>query len=249
MGVAAELPPDVAIIARPVARGTGNMTAGPAMTPQQAERAIRTGIEVLEAERELGLDLVATGDMGIGNTSASAAIVASITGKPVADVTGRGTGVDDAGWRRKVAAIERALAVNRPRAGDPMHVLAAVGGFEIGGLVGVILAAAAHRVPVVIDGFISGAAALLAAELCPAVRSYLIAAHSSLEIGHRAILERLELVPLLSLDLRLGEGTGAVLACHLVEAACRIPRHMATFAEAGVDERSTSVPAAAEPRQ
>ncbi len=238
MGVATDLPKNAAIISRPVARGTQNMAVGPAMAPDQAELAIVTGIDVIEAEIERGLDLVATGDMGIGNTSASSAIVAAVTGKPVADVTGRGTGVDDAGWRRKVAAVEQALAVNRPNTADPLHVLATVGGFEIGGLIGVILGAAAHRLPVVVDGFISGAAALLAAELCPQVRSYLIAAHSSVEIGHRAILERLELMPLLNLDLRLGEGTGAVLAFPLIEAACRIPRDMATFAEAGVEERS-----------
>ncbi|WP_288027169.1 nicotinate-nucleotide--dimethylbenzimidazole phosphoribosyltransferase [Arthrobacter sp.] len=238
MGVAADLPADPAIVSRPVARGTFNMAHGPAMTRSQASQAVASGIAIVNAEIARGLDLVATGDMGIGNTAASSAIVAAITGKPVADLTGRGTGIDDAGLRRKVAAIEQALAVNRPDPHDPLDVLAKVGGFEIGGLVGVILGAAAGRVPVLIDGFISGAAALLAAELCPAVRGYLVAAHTSVEVGHRAILERLELIPLMTLDLRLGEGTGAALAMHLVEAACRIPRQMATFAQAGVAERS-----------
>jgi nicotinate-nucleotide--dimethylbenzimidazole phosphoribosyltransferase len=237
MGVAADLPADPAIISRPVARGTANMAQGPAMTRVQASEAVAGGIAVVTAEIARGLDLVATGDMGIGNTTASSAIVAAITGKPVAGITGRGTGVDDAGLQRKIAAIEQALSVNRPDATDPLDVLAKVGGFEIAGLVGVILGAAAHRVPVLIDGFISGAAALLATELCPAVRGYLIAAHMSVEIGHRTILERLELLPLVTLDLRLGEGTGAALAMHLVEAACRIPRRMATFTQAGVAER------------
>jgi nicotinate-nucleotide--dimethylbenzimidazole phosphoribosyltransferase len=237
LGVAAALPAAPAIISRPVARGTANMVKGPAMTRAQAEEAVTAGIAVVAAEIARGLDLVATGDMGIGNTTASSAIVAAITGLPVATVTGRGTGIDDAGLQRKIAAIEQALALNRPDPNDPLDVLAKVGGFEIGSLVGVILGAAARRVPVLIDGFISGAAALLAAELCPAVRSFLIAAHLSVEIGHRAVLERLELVPLVTLDLRLGEGTGAALAMHLVEAACRIPRQMATFTQAGVAER------------
>jgi nicotinate-nucleotide--dimethylbenzimidazole phosphoribosyltransferase len=237
MGVAADLPADPAIVSRPVGRGTANMAHGPAMTRAQAKETVAGGIAVVTAEIARGLDLVATGDMGIGNTTASSAIVAAITGKPVAGVTGRGTGIDDASFQRKVAMIEQALAVNRPDPNDPLDVLAKVGGFEIGGLVGVILGAAAQRVPVLIDGFISGAAALLATDLCPAVRGYLIAAHVSVEIGHRTILERLELVPLMTLDLRLGEGTGAALAMHLVEAACRIPRQMATFTQAGVAER------------
>ena len=237
MGVAADLPADPAIVSRPVGRGTANMGHGPAMTRAQATEAVAGGIAVVNAEIARGLDLVATGDMGIGNTTASSAIVAAITGKPVAGVTGRGTGIDDASFQRKVAMIEQALAVNRPDPNDALDVLAKVGGFEIGGLVGVILGAAAQHVPVVIDGFISGAAALLATELCPAVRGYLIAAHVSVEVGHRTILERLELVPLMTLDLRLGEGTGAALAMHLVEAACRIPRQMATFTQAGVAER------------
>ena len=237
MGVAADLPADSAIVSRPVARSTANMTQGPAMTRAQAGEAVASGIAVLDAEFARGLDLVATGDMGIGNTAASSAIVAAITGTAVAGITGRGTGIDDAGLQRKITAIEQALNLNRPDPTDPLDVLAKVGGFEIGGLVGVILGAAAHRVPVLIDGFISGAAALLASELCPAVRGYLIAAHMSVEVGHRTILERLELVPLVTLDLRLGEGTGAALAMHMVEAACRIPRRMATFSQAGVAER------------
>ncbi|RPJ39276.1 MAG: nicotinate-nucleotide--dimethylbenzimidazole phosphoribosyltransferase, partial [Chloroflexi bacterium] len=183
-----------------------------------------------------GLDLVATGDMGIGNTTPSAAIVAAFTGLPAAQVTGRGTGLDDASLAHKVAIIEQALATNRPDPADALDVLSKVGGLEIAGLTGVMLGAAARRVPVVVDGFISGAAALVAAELSPAVKPFLIAAHQSVEIGHRTILERLGLRPLLNLDLRLGEGTGAVLAFHLVEAAVRILNEMATFTDAGVSE-------------
>jgi nicotinate-nucleotide--dimethylbenzimidazole phosphoribosyltransferase len=186
----------------------------------------------------MGLDLVATGDMGIGNTTASSAIVAAITGRAVADVTGRGTGVDDDGWRRKVATIEHALEVNRPDPTDPLDVLAKVGGYEIAGLVGVILGAAARRLPVIVDGFIAGAAALVASELCPRVRDYLIAGHTSVEIGHRLLLERLELVPLLNLNLRLGEGTGAVMAMHLVDDAVAVLDEMATFAQTGVSEKA-----------
>lgn len=237
-GVATELPALPAIIDRPVARGTANMASGPAMSREQAIQSLELGIDILEQERLRGLDIVATGDMGIGNTTASAAVVAALTGKAVADVTGRGTGIDDVGWARKVRVIERALAINRPDPGDPLDVLAKVGGFEIGGLAGVMLAAAAARIPVVIDGFISGAAALVATELCPAVRRFMIAAHSSVEVGHRIILERLELSPLLQLDLRLGEGTGAALALPIIDAALRIPRDMATFSEAGVSQQA-----------
>ncbi len=219
---------------RKISRGTQNIARGPAMTRAQADAAITEGIDVVYAEIANGLDLAATGDMGIGNTTASAAIVAALTGAPVAQVTGRGTGVDDAGLARKVAIIERALSANQPDPHDALDVLSKVGGLEIAGLVGVILGAAAHRIPVVIDGFISGAAALVAVGLAPDVKPYLIASHQSVEIGHRVVLERLGLRPLLDLNLRLGEGTGAALAFHLVEAAARILNEMATFAEAGV---------------
>jgi nicotinate-nucleotide--dimethylbenzimidazole phosphoribosyltransferase len=210
------------------------MAEGPAMSRDQALAAIDAGIAIVEAELAAGLDLVATGDMGIGNTTASSAIVAAIIGCPVAEVTGRGTGVDDEALRRKVATIERALATNQAVGRAPLDVLARLGGFEIAGLTGVILAAAAHRIPVLIDGFISGAAALIATELCPQVRDYLIAAHTSVEAGHRVMLERMGLVPLLNLNLRLGEGTGAAMAMHLVEDAAAVLDEMATFAEAGV---------------
>jgi nicotinate-nucleotide--dimethylbenzimidazole phosphoribosyltransferase len=240
VGVAGDLPTMPGLVLRKVARGTQNMAQGPAMTRAQAEAAIAVGVEVVQAEIANGLDLVATGDMGIGNTTPSAAIVALMTGRPVAQVTGRGTGVDDAGLAHKVATIERALAVNKPDPKDAWDVLCKVGGLEIAGLAGVILGAAAKRVPVVIDGFISGAAALIAAGLKPEVKPYMIAAHQSVEIGHRAALELLGLRPVFDLDLRLGEGTGAALAFHVIEASARILNEMATFADAGVSEKEAA---------
>lgn len=238
LGVAVDLEPHPAILVRKVAYGTQNIMLGPAMSPEQAIQSVAAGISIFQAELGRGVHLAATGDMGIGNTTPSSAIAAAMTGRPVSELTGRGTGIDEARWANKVQVIERALAINRPDPRNALDVLAKVGGFEIGGLAGVILAAAAHRVPVLIDGFISGAAALIAAGLCPAVKPFLIASHRSVEAGHRAVLQALELQPLLDLDLRLGEGTGAVLAMSLVEAAVKILNEMATFAEAGVTEKS-----------
>jgi len=219
-----------------VASGTKNMAQGPAMSREEAVQAIETGIEIVESELSRGMDIVGTGDMGIGNTTPSSAIVAALTGAPVADVTGRGTGVGDEQLAHKVEVIERALAVNRPDPADPLDVLAKVGGLEIGGIAGVVLGAAAHRLPVVIDGFISGAGALVAAGLAPQVKDYLIAAHLSVESGHRLVLERLGLTPLLNLNLRLGEGTGAALGIFLVEVAVKVLNEMTTFTDAGVSE-------------
>jgi len=237
VGVAADIPAQAGVLLRKVAAGTANMALGPAMTRAQAEAAVQVGLDVVAAEIDRGLDLVATGDMGIGNTRPSAAIVAAITRLPGGTVTGRGTGIDEAGLARKVAVIERALAVNQPYAHDALDVLSKVGGLEIGGLAGVMIGAASRRVPVLVDGFISGAAALIAVGLCPGVQPYLIAAHQSVEIGHRVMLDHLGLTPLLDLDLRLGEGTGAALGFHLVEAAVRILNEMATFGEAGVSDK------------
>jgi len=238
MGVASELKPHPQLVSRKVAPGTRNMSLGPAMTAEQAIKAVETGIEIVTAEVAKGLDIVATGDMGIGNTTASSAICAVMTGRPVAEVSGRGTGIDDKQLAHKVAVVNKALAVNRPDSKQPLAVLAKVGGFEIGGLVGVMLAAAAHRLPVVIDGFISGAAALIAVELSPGLRNFLIAAHVSAEAGHRLLLNHLGLKPLLDLDLRLGEGTGAALGIFLSETAARVLAEMSTFAEAGVSTKS-----------
>ena len=237
MGVATRLPPLDGVLTRRIADGTRSFLREPAMDREQAEAAVLAGIAVVTAEIDAGLDLVATGDMGIGNTTASAAITAVITGRPPAEVTGRGTGLDDAALAAKVAVIERALALHRPDPADAIGVLAAVGGFEIGGLAGVMIGAAARRVPVIVDGFISGAAALIATGIEPAVRPYLVAGHRSVEAGHAAVLRHLELEPVLDLDLRLGEGTGAVLAFGIVEAAVRILDEMATFADAGVSSK------------
>ena len=225
------------LVARKVAAGTANMATGPAMTQDQAIAAIHVGMDAFQAQRDQGIDLVATGDMGIGNTTASSAITAVLTGAPVAAVTGRGTGINDEQLAHKIHVIEQAIECNRPDPGDPLAVLTKVGGLEIAGLVGVILAASADRVPVVIDGFISGAAALVAVKLCPGVRDYLIAGHASVERGHRLILDHLGLVPVLDLGLRLGEGTGAVLAMCIIEGAVRTHAEMATFAEAGVSDK------------
>lgn len=223
---------------RKIARGTANLRRQPAMTCAQAEQAIQTGLEVAEEHIRQGVDLIATGEMGIGNTTPAAAITAVMTGQPVEAVTGRGTGLDEAGLARKIEVIRAAIALHQPDPADALDVLAKIGGLEIGGLAGVMLAAAARRVPVVVDGFISGAAALIAAGLKPEIKPYLIASHLSQEIGHRAVWEALGLRPLLDLDLRLGEGSGAVLAFHLIEAAARILDEMATFDEAGVSDRA-----------
>lgn len=214
--------------------GTANFARGPAMTVEQAQAALAAGIHLASELCATGIGLLGVGEMGIGNTTAASALTAVFTGSPPQRVTGRGTGIDDAAWQRKVAVIDRALDLHRPRRDRPLETLACVGGFELAALAGVMLGAAAHKVPVMLDGFITGAAALVAHGICPQVCAYLIAAHQSVEPGHRLILEHLDLRPLLNLDLRLGEGTGAVLAMHLVDAALRIVHDMATFTSAGV---------------
>ncbi len=217
--------------------GTGDMSRGPAMSREQAERCLEAGIEIAGEVAAAGADLIATGDMGIGNTTAASAIAAAVTGRLPGDTTGRGTGRNDDQLRHKIAVVERALACNLPDRGDALDVLAKVGGFEIGVLAGVILGAASQRRAVVLDGFIAGAAALLAVLLSPAARGYLIAAHRSAEPGHRVVLAHLDLQPLLDLELRLGEGSGALLAMPIIEAAAACLAEMATFAEAGVSDR------------
>jgi nicotinate-nucleotide--dimethylbenzimidazole phosphoribosyltransferase len=237
MGVAATIKGEP-LVNKKIGYGTANMLKGPAMTYEGAVRAIEAGMEVLESEAETGMDIVGVGDMGIGNTTPSSAITAVITGAAVRAVTGRGTGLDDEALARKITVIEEVIRVNQPNKEDPIDVLAKVGGFEIGGMVGVMLAAASHRIPVVIDGFVAGAAALLAYEIAPAVKDYMIASHRSVEQGHAVILEYIGLKPLLDLDMRLGEGTGAALGINIVDAACKILNEMATFEEAGVSDRS-----------
>jgi len=218
--------------------GTKNFTRGPAMTRKEAIRAIESGIEVFEEEnKKQKIDILGTGDMGIGNTTPSSAIAAVFTGKKVEDLTGMGTGINVYTFRRKVMAIQNGIKKNKPDPEDPVDVLSKVGGFEIGGLAGIILAGAKAKIPVVLDGFISGAAALIAFKLAPGVKDYIIAAHCSAERGHKAILEYLGLKPLLDLGMRLGEGTGAALGIALVEAGIKILTEMATFESAGVSPK------------
>ena len=237
-GVAADLAPHPLLRSVKIGKGTANMAIGPAMTRQQAIQCLETGIDAAREQIAEGADLIACGEMGIGNTTPSSAITAVITGTDPARTTGRGTGLDDPGLEHKIAVIRRSLEVNQPNPRDGLDVLTKVGGFEIGVLAGAMLGTAASHRPVVVDGFISGAAALIAWTLSPAARRYFIAAHQSVEPGHRVGLEAMALVPLLELGLRLGEGTGAALAMHLIEASARCLAEMATFAEAGVSERA-----------
>jgi nicotinate-nucleotide--dimethylbenzimidazole phosphoribosyltransferase len=233
-GVVASLTDGTGVVGRRVAAGTRSITRGPAMTHDEALQAIAAGAALVD---DAAPDCVGTGEMGIGNTTAASALTAALTGADPAMITGRGTGVADDVWVRKVEAVRSALAVNRPESRDPLGVLAAVGGFEIAGLVGVVLAGAARRAPVVLDGFIATAAALVAVRLAPAARHYLIPAHRSAEPGHVRLLEALGLTPYLELGMRLGEGTGAALGIGLLRAALACYREMATFKEAGVSER------------
>jgi len=224
-----------------IARGTDNFLHGPAMSRDAAERALAAGRRVVaEQLAPHGVRVVALGEMGIGNTTSASALTATLTGRQPSAVTGRGTGVDDAGWQRKVDVIERSLQRHFPAGTgsvDALTALTAVGGFEIAGLAGAALEAAARRMVVVLDGFISSVAGLLAARLDSNVRGYLLAGHRSVEAGHRAVLEALELQPLLDMNLRLGEGTGAVLALNLIHGAADIMRDMATFQSAGIEKR------------
>ncbi|MBM3705459.1 MAG: nicotinate-nucleotide--dimethylbenzimidazole phosphoribosyltransferase [Actinobacteria bacterium] len=218
--------------------GTKNMAKGAAMTIKQALAAIEAGISVANLMIENGYGIIGTGDMGIGNTTASSAIASCICGADVESVTGFGTGVDLKGYHNKVSAIKRAIEINRPDPADGLDVLSKIGGFEIGGIAGVILSCASKKVPVVIDGFISGAGALIAEALSPQCRDYMIASHCSVEKGHRVVLEKLKLKPLFDFDMRLGEGTGAALGITIAEAAVKILNEMATFGEAGVSGKN-----------
>lgn len=219
-------------------RGTHNLAVRPAMARGLARRGLELGIRVAHAEIDRGADLLALGEMGIGNTTAAAALIAALTGRPADVVTGFGTGVDGAGWQRKVGIVEQALRRAGAGADDPLGALAELGGFEIGGLAGAMLGAAARRCPILLDGVIVAAAALVAVALCPAVRPYLVASHRSAEPGHRVALEFLELEPLMDLGMRLGEASGAALALGVIRTACRLPREMATFVEAGVSRKT-----------
>jgi nicotinate-nucleotide--dimethylbenzimidazole phosphoribosyltransferase len=220
-----------------IRRGTKNFSRGPAMTRSEAIQSIETGIRLVEDVALENLFLLGAGEMGIGNTSSAAAILCALTDAAPRDVVGRGTGIDDLTLRKKVAAIERGLEVNRPDAKDALDVLTKVGGLEIGAMTGVILGAAVFQIPMVLDGFISGAAALLAQRLCPPVQDFLFASHLSTETGHKLMLETLKLAPVLDLAMRLGEGTGACVLMGLAEAAAQLLAEMATFESAGVEKK------------
>jgi len=224
------------LIQKKVARGTKNFAKGPAMSREEMIAALTVGIELAQQCRAEGIGLVGTGEMGIGNTTPSSAIIAALSGKTVAEVTHRGTGIGDAALLNKVRVIEQGLALNKPDPNDPLDVLAKVGGLEIAAIAGLVLGCAANSIPVVIDGFISTAGALIASELHPNVRDYIFAAHESVEIGHSFMLERIGVEPILDLKFRLGEGTGAALAMTLIEAGVKILKEMATFEQAGVSQ-------------
>jgi nicotinate-nucleotide--dimethylbenzimidazole phosphoribosyltransferase len=219
---------------RKVARGTRNFAKGPAMTRDEALAALQVGIDLADECKNEGVGLVGTGEMGIGNTSPSSAIIAAISGKAVAEVTHRGTGISDSALFNKIYVIKKGLEINHPDPTDPLDVLSKVGGLEIAAIAGLVLGCAANSIPVVIDGFISTAGALIASELHPHVRDYIFAAHESVEIGHHFMLERIGARPILDLGFRLGEGTGAALAMGLIEAGVKVLNEMATFEQAGV---------------
>lgn len=235
MGVADAIDAE-GLVDKKIKPGTNNIARGPAMNRKQAAASLEAGISVVNDLIKEGADVIGTGEMGIGNTTASSAILAVVSGLPLADIVGRGTGIKDEQLQHKIKIISRALAVNKPDIDDGLDILSKVGGLEIGGMAGVMLGAAAARVPVMIDGLISGAAALIAWKLNPAVTSFMIPSHKSVEPGHVNIYQLLGLEPLLDLKMRLGEGTGAVLAMNLVEAAASIIKEMATFAEAKISE-------------
>ncbi|HIE13219.1 MAG TPA: nicotinate-nucleotide--dimethylbenzimidazole phosphoribosyltransferase [Desulfotomaculum sp.] len=224
------------VVVRKVRQGTGNIARGPAMAREEAVRAVEVGIELVQTEITSGADLIAAGDMGIGNTTPSSAILCAMAGVPVEEAVGRGTMVNDTVLAQKRRAVAEALRINRPDKSDPVGLLAKIGGLEIAGITGLILGAAAQRVPVLLDGFITGAAALIAAGLCPRARNFMLAAHLSEEQAHRHMLSALGLEPILDLNLRLGEGTGAALAMPVVEAAVKILKEMAAFGDSGVSE-------------
>jgi nicotinate-nucleotide--dimethylbenzimidazole phosphoribosyltransferase len=238
IGVADPLDGASKIIRRKVKPGTDNMSRGPAMTKEEAIQAIRVGVELAHAAADDGVTLLGTGEMGIANTTPSSALYAVLIPCQVAEVTGRGTGIDDTRFQHKITVIERSIEVNASMLHDPLSTLAAVGGLEIAGICGLILGGAVRNLPVVVDGFISSAAALVAMRLSESVIDYLFFSHCSAEAGHRTFFERLGIRPILDLDLRLGEGTGAALAMHVIEGAVKIYQKMATFDSAGVSSKA-----------
>jgi len=237
IGVAGRVPAAAGLMSRKVGAGTADMTKGPAMSLAQVRAAIDVGIDVARDLVSQGNRLLVTGDMGIANSTASAALISVFTGLDVAAVTGRGTGIDDGMLARKVSVIQTAIRVNTASPGDPIGALAGVGGFEHAGLVGFLLAAAALRTPVILDGVIACSAALVARAMAPQAADYWVAGHRSVEPGATAALAHLDLVPLVDLGMALGEGTGAALAVPLVQACARILREVATFDSAGVSDK------------
>jgi len=244
-GVDADLPDHPALLRRSAGRGTGDLSTGLAMSRAQATSCVLAGAELAREQIANGADVLAAGDMGIGNTTSAAAITAAVTGLPVSAVTGRGTGVTDERLAHKIAVIEQALALHRPNPDDGIGLLSMVGGFEIAFLAGVLLGAAAGRRPAVLDGFISSAAGLVACAIAPAAQDFLLASHCSAELGHRVLLDHLGKRPLLDLSMRLGEGTGAALAISILEAAARCLSEMATFDSAGVSDSDDVLPSEA----
>jgi nicotinate-nucleotide--dimethylbenzimidazole phosphoribosyltransferase len=234
IGVDGEIDTAGRLLRTKIANGTRNMTCGPAMYEAEVFTALNVGIDLAIAAAKRGRALIGTGEMGIGNTTSASAITAVLTGKPVAQITGRGTGLDASGVNRKIEVIERSIAINRPLASDPLDILRKLGGLEIAGLTGLILGAAARRIAVVVDGFISTAAAALAYAIQPRVADFMFAAHRSSEPGHTALLNFIHQRPLFDLEMRLGEGTGSALAMSLIEAAAKLFNEMATFSSAGV---------------
>jgi nicotinate-nucleotide--dimethylbenzimidazole phosphoribosyltransferase len=235
IGVNYDFDPDLPIFHKKVRHGTANFTKEPAMTRNEAIRSIEAGIEIIgELMAETPVDLLGTGDMGIGNTTPSSAIIAAFSGIPVEKLTGRGTGIDDTTLKNKIDAIQRGLDLHKPNPSDPLDILSKVGGLEIGGLAGLVLGAAAHGIPVICDGLISTAGALIACELAPFARQYLFASHKSVEIGHKYMHDRMGLTPLIDLQFRLGEGTGAAVCMELLDLSTRILADIKTFEEVGV---------------
>ncbi|GLX70773.1 nicotinate-nucleotide--dimethylbenzimidazole phosphoribosyltransferase [Paenibacillus glycanilyticus] len=235
MGVNADLDHPM-LISRKVVRGTANMAKQPAMTREEALQAVMAGVQVAEELADKGYTLFATGEMGIGNTTPSAALTSVLTGLSPELSVGRGTGINEDGWRHKIEVVKRAISVNQPDASDPIDTLAKVGGAEIAGMAGFMIGAAVRGCPVVVDGFISSVAALVAVRLAEQVKPYLFASHLSQEQGHAVVLESIGLSPMIQLDMRLGEGTGAVLCFHFIDASLKLMREMATFASAGVSK-------------
>ena len=234
-GVDHDFEDDLAIFHKKVRKGTSNFAVEPAMTRREAVASIEGGIDVVDQlmSREQA-DIFGAGDMGIGNTTPSSAVIAAFSKIPVERLTGRGTGIDDKTLGRKIEVIKKGLEIHRPDPEDAIDVLAKVGGFEIGGIAGIVIGAAAHGVPIVCDGLISTAGAIIACEIAPAAKSYLFASHRSVEIGHKFMYERLGLEPLLDIKLRLGEGTGAALAMELIDASTRILADILTFDEVSI---------------